>query len=493
MKLVRKIISTSLISSLVFIILFSLTVAIATVMLRLKELSYQTVKVLSDWNTLDRVTNDVLYYRLDSLSRLSVLESSWLDASRELSNSFMVLRNNRLLHILPDHISGTMEEAWYLWQFSNAKLEAGQRIFNDILNNHEKGALHLIEIDRITFYEKLLYLTAGEDSYENTLIYRNFMAHMYVLDITGESFSRLLQKINEDIPDEINDYIYALLVSVGGILVLMILFSLYSARKVTKPILQMAAAVQRMGERDYPLNLDTSDGAAQGDEIRVIQEGFNRMAERIHALYDESLSKEREKRRAQFRALQYQINPHFLYNTLGALRMKAAMTGNEELAGNLLSLSRLLRSTISKSDSFILLSEEIKIMRDYLEVIQVRYKNRLSPRFSVEDDVLDHYVPALILQPLLENAVLHGLSARLNRSENDAVLEIGGWREGDTLLLSVTDNGCGMSEDQIAWLFHKTEAGTEKSTAHIGLSNIRDRLVLLFGEAADISVESVVG
>ena len=493
LKIIRKILTTTLTSSLIFILMFCMTIVITNFMLNLKELSNQTIKVLSDWNALDRITNDVLYYRLDSVSRISQMEESWLKGTSELNDSFQALRANRLLNLLPEDISRSVNEAWHLWLFSKEKLEEGQKIFSRILNDSVANQKLLIEIDKTTFYEKLLFIISGEETYHDKQIYQSFLSHMYVLDITGESFSLLLKEINEKIPDEIEEYIFFLLFAVGLILILVIFVSLLSARKLTQPIIQIAESIRRMGDGDYPVSLTPSAEIDEEDELSIIQNGFNRMAVRIHALYDESLKKEKEKRTAQFRALQYQINPHFLYNTLGTLRMTAAVQGYQDMADNIHSLSRLLRNTISKSDSFILVSEEMDIMDDYINIIQIRYKNRLNVRFSISESILDLFIPALLLQPLLENAVLHGLSEKLNSEADSAELLIEGNLSTDQLVLSVFDNGRGIPRERAEKLLSLNVVAEKNGAVQIGLKNIHDRIQLLFGEGFGVGIQSESG
>ena len=349
MKLTRKILITTLSSSLVMILLFSGTVGVSRFMLNLKELSNQTITVLAYWNTLDRITNDVLYYRLDAVNRLAKIEASWLEATENLDRAFQVLKENRLLGIIQPEIAGDIEKAWYVWQFSKDKLVRGQAIFKDILHG-ERSREVLFELDKTFFFQKLQSLVEGADSYEERKIYQTFLAQMFVLDITSDSFSNLLESINRRIPGEINSYIFYMLLFVGFSFVLVVLVSLYSAYKVMQPINRLARTVQVMSELDYPARIETVFQPGIEDEVGMIHTAFNRMAGRIHALYEDSLNKEREKRKAQFRALQYQINPHFLYNTLGSLRMIAAVRGDMETADSIQALSRLLRNTITRSE-----------------------------------------------------------------------------------------------------------------------------------------------
>jgi len=492
LKLVRKIISITMISSMTFILIFSITFVIFIFMLNLKELSNQTIKVLSDWNALDRITNDVLYYRLDSISRLETIEISWQQATLELNESFNQLKNNNLIKLLPDDIADSIEEAWYLWLFSTEKLEQGQEIYSNILHGAKTKEI-IFEIDKITFYEKLLYLKEEGGTYQEKHIYQSFLSHMYVLDVTSENFSILLNDINEKIPDEIDAYIYYMLLAVGFSLVLVILVSLLSARRLIQPIIRLAEAVRQMSDNNYPVHLPATLDIDENDELSILHNGFNRMAIRIHALYDESLNKEKEKRKAQIRALQYQINPHFLYNTLATLQMTAIVHGDREMADNIQSLSRLLRNTISKCDHFITVSEELDIMKDYINIIQIRYKNRLTFNSSLSDKITDLLIPSLILQPLLENAVLHGLSTKLNTKTESAILRIEGSIEQNQLILSVFDNGKGINTDRLDDLLSKETELPKHDTVHIGLKNINDRIGLFFGSEFGVEIQSVTG
>ncbi|MBF9016401.1 MULTISPECIES: sensor histidine kinase [unclassified Oceanispirochaeta] len=493
MKLIRKIVSTTMTSSIFFIFIFSITVVSTRIMLNLKDLSNQTIEVLSDWNALDRLTNDVLYYRLDSVSRLESIEANWIQATADLDESFGKLKNNKLLNLLSEDINNSLEESWYLWLFSQEKLIVGQQIFNDILHGDETNA-RIDEIDRTTFYEKLLFLKDTGGTYQEKQIYQSFFSHMYVLDVTSEDFTILLKDINKKIPDEIDSYIYYILITVVISLILVIIVSLLSAKRTIQPIVRLAGAVREMSDNDYPADMSiTGNIVDEDDELSIINDGFNRMAVKIHALYDESLSREKEKRDAQFRALQYQINPHFLYNTLATLQMTAAVQGYKNMAENIQSLSRLLRNTISKSDHFITVSEELNIMNDYINIIQIRYKNRLIFKSSVNDRISEMFIPALILQPLLENAVLHGLSEKLNRESSDALLNIEGTISEDHLILTIFDNGKGISSDKIPTLLSKEINKNTENSVHIGLKNINDRIILLYGAGYGVNIESVQG
>jgi sensor histidine kinase YesM len=461
-------------------------------MLNLKELSNQTITVLSDWNALDSVTNDVLYYRLDAVNRLERMENEWINATVKLDQSFKTLKQNSLLHFLPQDISYEIEQAWYVWLFTKKKLEEGQTIYSDIIHG-ERAEEILFEMDRQIFYEKLLNLINTSDSREERNVFRSFLAQIYVMNITGGNFSQLLESISRKIPGKIDSYIFIMVIIIGCSMIMVILVSLVSARKLIEPINRLASEVRNMSEREYPRRLDTVLIPDSEDEVGIIHNAFNRMAMRIHALYEESLNKERETRKAQFKALQYQINPHFLYNTLGTLQMTAAVRGDREMSETIQALSRLLRNTISKSDRLITVQEELDIMDDYIALMQIRYKHRLQYSTKLNDQAGEYFIPALVLQPLLENAVLHGLTARLNSENSNAMLSVEGNTVNGGLVLSVRDNGSGISTAQQARLLSVPRDQPETGGVCIGLKNIHDRVVLLFGNEFGIRIDSVEG
>lgn len=199
--------------------------------------------------------------------------------------------------------------------------------------------------------------------------------------------------------------------------------------------------------------------------------------------------KETEKKQAELSALRYQIRPHFLYNTLNSIRILALYNKQNDIAKSIQILARMMQNLFSHK-SMITLSQEMTFIHDYVDLLQLRYKNKIEVFYQTEDSVADCIIPNMLLQPVVENAVSHGLAAKLVEPSESARLYINIYRQEDDLLLEVTDNGVGMSPEEIdAILCSESDSTTEK----IGLRNISERVKLLYGEAYGLSVTSQKG
>lgn len=187
---------------------------------------------------------------------------------------------------------------------------------------------------------------------------------------------------------------------------------------------------------------------------------------------------EKALREADFKLLQSQINPHFLFNTLNTVSQMAYVEGNHDVAKVLWSLSDLLRFTLRRTEEFIPLREEIKLLQDYTLIQQTRYHDRLSVDWDIDPAVDDVPVPCMLLQPLMENAIIHGIEPRLGPGR----VSITARKEKDMLYLGIVDNGIGFIPDTDC-----SEPG------HIGIASVRSRLQYYFNGASDFSIESIPG
>jgi two-component system sensor histidine kinase YesM len=213
----------------------------------------------------------------------------------------------------------------------------------------------------------------------------------------------------------------------------------------------------------------------------------------VERLLHETVVNEQEKRAAQIAALQYQINPHFLYNTLASIR--AAALGEQQggqTAEMLLSLSRYLRNVFRDTAVLVSLESEISNIREYLRIHQLRFRDRLAVEFEIPAEALAAGLPPFLIQPIVENAILHGLSRRLNRVEGGARLLISARTHGAALELEIEDNGEGMPEAQAASVAHE-ERRPDGVRLHIGLKNINDRIRLKFGPPYGLVIKSKPG
>ncbi len=200
---------------------------------------------------------------------------------------------------------------------------------------------------------------------------------------------------------------------------------------------------------------------------------FNVMITRIKKLMESAIASEEEKRKSEIRALQAQINPHFLYNTLDAIIWMSAAGKNEEVAEMTAALADLFRTSISKGDSLASLHNEIGNIKSYLTIQKMRYGDKLSYGIHIPQDLLGLMTPKLILQPIVENAIYHGIKL----SPTGGTITIGARRTEKLLILTVEDSGVGMTEEQTARLFEPKE-NTDRG---IGVINVNNRIRLSFG------------
>jgi two-component system sensor histidine kinase YesM len=217
------------------------------------------------------------------------------------------------------------------------------------------------------------------------------------------------------------------------------------------------------------------------DEIGEVGTGFNTMLERIRLLISSNTQKEKEKRKAELDALQAQINPHFLYNTLDSIVWMAHY--QPDIAASMAdSLAKLFRLMLGGGEDFIPLSQEIEHVSEYLSIQKLRYSTKFSYQIEVESGTENILVPKLILQPLVENAIYHGIKP----ARKTCALLVKAIRDGNDLSLFVGDNGVGMKEDKVASILKDTIT-SEKHMGGIGVKNINERIVLHYGEEYGIT------
>lgn len=268
------------------------------------------------------------------------------------------------------------------------------------------------------------------------------------------------------------------------------------SKGISKPIKGLAVAMKRVGKKDFEVSVPIFSQ----DEIGMISEGFNTMVKEIKNLFDLTIKEEQLKRKAQIRAMQYQINPHFIYNTLSIIRLIANEARDFKAADMLKTLIHLLRNTVSKAELYITVKEEICNVKDYIYLQKIQYENRLRVDYDIDDDILECMIPNMLLQPVVENSIIHGLNNKLNTEDIEAIIIIKGYHNENDLFFEIWDNGVGIDKETIANIFlgssirmiDKSDLHQE-SQVHIGISNINDRLKYEFGAGYGIQIESAAG
>lgn len=263
-------------------------------------------------------------------------------------------------------------------------------------------------------------------------------------------------------------------------LTLTVLAAYYVARQITNPLTKLNKAINRLHNGNYD-----SKVTIQGQkEIKIVISGFNEMIDRIRELMEEVVREQVGKRKTELRALQNQINPHFLYNTLDCIIWLAEEKRNEDLVTTVGALSTYFRVSLSKGRQFIPVEEELKHIESYMLIQKMRYNDRFTYHISCPDEFDQIRIMKLILQPLVENAIYHGI----DKDDPDSHIKIDVSASEENFLLRVTNSGYGISDDKIEDLYHVMEEGNKKGS--VGMKNVYRRIKLFYGDRASIHIES---
>ena len=218
------------------------------------------------------------------------------------------------------------------------------------------------------------------------------------------------------------------------------------------------------------------------EELMMLSDSFDHMVRRIQKLMEQVRQEEITLRKTELKALQAQINPHFLYNTLDAIAWLCEEGRNKDAEDMVTALAKLFRISISKGHELITIEKEIQHAQSYLRIETFRYKNQFTYTFDVDENCLGYLCNKITLQPIIENAIYHGL----NRMVDEGEITIRIREDGDDIILSVEDNGIGMTEEQCQEILRK-EPGDRTG---IGIKNVNDRIKIYFGEEYGLTITS---
>ncbi|GAF65474.1 histidine kinase [Bacillus sp. TS-2] len=260
---------------------------------------------------------------------------------------------------------------------------------------------------------------------------------------------------------------------------------------LTKRLGRLSFQIKRVSEGD----LDSSVFVDGKDEIGQLSAQFNQMVRNINGLIEQvqetteqKNTLEQKQNEMKLRLLASQINPHFLFNTLESIRMKAHMQGQKEIASIVKMLGKLMRKSIEVSGSKISLQDELEMITCYLEIQTFRYEQRLQYSIEVDESLEDWSIQPLLIQPLVENAVIHGLEDK----EEGGFVTIKVTATGNNVLIAVQDDGIGMSNEKINEI-KQTLNKEEDESARIGLRNVDQRLRITYGQESRLKIESLEG
>ena len=252
------------------------------------------------------------------------------------------------------------------------------------------------------------------------------------------------------------------------------------SRSLSRPVQEMTRAMERMQRGELSVRVTPRTD----DELGLLAQGFNRMAGQVEENLRRTVERQKELNETRIRMMQAQLNPHFLYNTLDSMKWMGVTHGVPQVAALAQDLAGILRTSIS-GEEFVTLECELELLERYIDIQLIRFEDRFACEIEVDDSLMHLLVPKMVLQPIVENAVIHGV-----RDMDDGYIKVYARCEGDELRLYVQDNGRGMDSEQSGALSFGVSS---KPGEHLGLFNVDSILRLHFGEAYGLSVRSRPG
>lgn len=282
------------------------------------------------------------------------------------------------------------------------------------------------------------------------------------------------------------DIAYMPLALLLGMLAGLLPFLLIISNVVTMPLRKVSDAIRKFSDGDFEQQVEV----ITDDEVGEVAKCFNKMVEDIRALIDENYVKTLAEKESELAALQAQINPHFLYNTLDTLYWQATEEGNEEIAENILALSQLFRLALSNGEQEVSVGQETELISRYLQIQKMRFTKRLAYEVEIDEEIRKIRIPKLILQPFVENAVVHGFE----NVSTPCRLKVTGCMEQGMLVFRVWDTGIGMRQDQIEAIWEDESRDYAKQRiGRYAIRNIRERLQLRYHDQFSLEIRSSIG
>lgn len=295
--------------------------------------------------------------------------------------------------------------------------------------------------------------------------------------VTGWIFAVVISpdKLTGELMSDMKSYnMKVLFVAVAASMVVSFMIAL----SITKPVKKLVFAFKRAGEGDF----STKITGTQEGEIGYLINKFNAMNERVKLLIDENyLTKIREKE-TQIMALNIQLNPHFLYNTLNIINWIAIENKQDEISRLIVSLSSMLQYTARNQEEMVPFIDDLRWLENYVYIMQCRFEGKFVIQYDIENRLNNKKVPKLFLEPFIENSIIHGFE----NMETGGIINVTGNICGEGILFCIKDNGRGMSKDEICYVMNN-------SNSSIGIKNVDKRIKLIYGEEYGVKIKSEQG
>lgn len=331
---------------------------------------------------------------------------------------------------------------------------------------------------------------------DNLMSLSNLELNKHVYDVRSSSLSSyerwhfisLFDRENITLQtDRLNRYIYLTLLVA---LLLMLLLSWVISQNITNPIRKMIVSMKEFERGQWPEPLTTNNQ----DEIKDLIEGYNNMLTSTIKLTDDIIGRQLENQiievdlvKTQLHLLEAQINPHFIHNTLNSMNYLALVKGNKELSTLIESFNKLLRMSMAIDVSYVTVAQEVENIKDYAHIQNIRFEDAFIIDTIIDPSALMGKIPKLILQPIVENAIIHGILP----SGRQGHILIAIRKKANMLMITITDDGIGIPQERLEAILNRDKKGS--LAKHIGVQNVFDRLQLYYGSGIDVTMKSTPG
>jgi len=396
--------------------------------------------------------------------------------------------NNTVFSLIrPMHIPGTQGKNVYIYMETNFKL------FEEILKKSENG----MNVTYVVFNQNQEMIYGNEDKaldeeaskvlFRENMNVRSTVGNYYAIADTSEQGWSVAVFIHKhDFDGEFRGWLIKFAWITSICLIISVLLALFVWRSIYGPLKTINREIRLMGHSQYDSPVKVMKIAEFDDVLRE----FQRMREKVLELFAEIESKERVKARLEVEKLLHQINPHFIHNTLNTIQWIARMNGQEEIDRLVSIFTRVLHYNLGKEGGLVKVSQELEALKDYISLQEIRYDHTFNVRYEVEDRLLQEELPRFILQPVVENALYHGL----DEQDGMITIRIQSNAASTEMIIEVSDNGGGMTEkemEQIVMLSSTDER--RKSGLGIGLNYVYRMVKSHYGEDSAFEVNSKLG
>ena len=297
--------------------------------------------------------------------------------------------------------------------------------------------------------------------------------------------TRYMEKVTDTLQKQIGRFMVVCSILIAVLIAVVAVSAVMIVSGILQPIRQLNSVTEKIAQGDFNARAQVNSD----DEVAELAVSFNKMAGNMQSLIDKVKEDERKMRKADLRLLQEQIQPHFLYNTLDTIVWLIESNEPDEAVTMVVTLSDFFREILSKGKEFISIKEEEKHISSYLQIQEMRYRDILEYAIQLDQVIYKYQILKLTLQPVVENALYHGIKYKRAKG----CIHIHGEKEGDIIRLTVRDDGVGMDEEELAQLRQQIEKPCQETEKGFGLANVNERIHMYFGYEYGMKIESEKG